>query len=294
MSLWSSRRFNRVTRALLVVLLLASAGAHWLLNQASMPASNPASFVPATASSLPTGWPVVVQHDANHAIQFLHNKCYDVGYSNERANPLWVAYRLTAQQDGQVDKRQDKFITDTRTAAKVVHEHYNRSGYDRGHLAPNHAIAVMCDDEAQKETFLLSNITPQSKALNQRWWERLERAELNFFTHTFREVWVIDGPVFGANPALVPNGPVQVPDACYKIFVARKGDQWHVLAFMADQGVKGDEALSQFRVSIDDIEQRVGLDFLPNLPQDLKKQLKQDRSDAAWNLSDVDHLPTRF
>lgn len=292
MAVWQRRVMNRLIQVVLVLLL--AAGTHWVLKQTPAHSSDVTSFAPSSNSALPMGWPVVVQHDANHAIQFLHNKCYDVGYSNERANPLWVAYQVTAQQDGQIDKRQDKFITDTRTSAKIVHEHYSRSGYDRGHLAPNHAIAAMCDDEAQKETFLLSNIVPQSKALNQRWWERLERAELNFFTHTFKEVWVIDGPIFGANPVHLPNGPVQVPDACYKILIAHKGDQWHVLAFIADQGVKGDEPLSQFRVSIHDIEQRVGLDFLPNLPNDLKTQLKQDRSDAAWNLADVDHLPTRF
>jgi endonuclease G len=161
-------------------------------------------------------------------------------------------------------------------------------------MAPNHAIAAMCDDEAQKETFYMSNITPQSKGLNQRWWERLERAEFSYFTHIFKEVWVVDGPVFGAHPVLLPNGPVQVPDACYKVFIAHKGDQWHVLAFMVDQGVNGDEAFSQYRVSISEIEQRIGFDLLPNLPNELKTKLKQDKTDQIWKLSEVDHLPTRF
>lgn len=290
---WQSRRGQSLVRIALVAVLLMLM-AYWLV-KATVHSSNEVSSLASTVDApLPTGWPVVTQHDASHAIQFLHNKCYDVGYSNERANPLWVAYRVSDHQDGQVDKRQDKFITDTRTSAKIVHEHYNHSGYDRGHMAPNHAIAVMCDDEAQKETFLLSNITPQSKALNQRWWERLERVELSYFTHTFKEVWVIDGPVFAAHPVLLPNGPVQVPEACYKIFIARKADQWHVLAFLADQGVKGDEPLSQYRVSINDIESRVGLDFLTSLPDELKNHLKQDKTDPAWNLSDVDHLPARY
>lgn len=293
MSGWQSRRVQSLLRiAMIAVLLLITA--YWLVKATVHSSVDPHPVVLSSDSPLPTGWPVVAQHDANHAIQYLHNQCYDVGYSNVRANPLWVAYRVSDHQDGQVDKRQEKFITDTRTSAKIVHEHYNHSGYDRGHMAPNHAIAVMCDDEAQKETFLLSNITPQSKALNQRWWERLERVELSYFTHTFKEVWVIDGPVFGDHPVTLPNGPVQVPDACYKIFIARKADQLHVLAFLADQGVKGDEPLSQYRVSINDIESRVGLDFLASLPDELKHKLQQDKTDTAWNLSDVDHLPARY
>jgi endonuclease G len=294
MSGWRSRRVNGLVRVALIALLLATSA--YLLTKPHSHASIPTSPMSDGVATevLPTGWPVVTQHDANHSVQFLHNRCYDVGYSNDRVNPLWVVYKLTDRQDGQVDKRQAKFIMDDRTSAKAVHEYYNRSGYDRGHMAPNHAIAELCDDEAQKETFFMSNITPQSKALNQRWWERLERVELTYFTHIFKEVWVIDGPVFGSHPVLLPNGPVQVPEACYKIFIARKNDQWHVLAFLVDQGVNGDEALSRYRVRISDIEQRVGLDLLPNLPDDIKMKLDNDMVDPIWNLADVDRLPSHF
>lgn len=294
MSVWQNKGINfwvRVLVAVLVGILVIIGACSKNAVQTTTPSADTSST---TAHDLPTGWPVAIKHDAHHSVQFLSNRCYDVGYSNERANPLWVAYRVADKHDGQIDKRQDRFITDTRTSAKIVHDHYKHSGYDRGHMAPNHAIAAMCDDEAQKETFFMSNITPQSKGLNQRWWERLERAEFSYFTHIFKEVWVIDGPVFGAHPVLLPNGPVQVPEACYKVFVAKKGDQWHVLAFMVDQGVNGDEAFSQYRVSINEIEQRIGFDLLPNLPNELKTKLKQDKTDQIWKLSEVDHLPTRF
>jgi endonuclease G len=293
MAVWRGKNMSRIIQIVLILLLVGSS-AYLFYQEKKQVHTTSASATTTSESALPTGWPVVEQHDASHVIQYLHNRCYDVGYSNERGNPLWVVYKLTDQKDGQVDKRQSKFITDTRTSAKIVHEHYSRSGYDRGHLAPNNAIAVMCDDEAQKETFLLSNITPQSKALNERWWERLERAELTYFTHIFKEIWVIDGPIFGAHPVLLPNGPVQVPEACYKVYIARKGDQWHTLAFMVDQGVNGDETFSQYRTSIQNIEKRIGLDLLPNLPDELKHKLKQDDSDKMWNLMDVDKLPARF
>lgn len=244
--------------------------------------------------ALPGGWPLATQSDEEHRVQLLENKCYVVGYSNERGDPLWVTYALTRHQDGEVDKRQSKFLTDERTSARIVHEHYNRSGYDRGHMAPNHAIGALCDDEAQKETFLMSNIVPQSKALNQRWWERLERVELTHFTQLFDRVLVIDGPIFSDHPINLPNGPVALPDACYKIFVAQKAGQWHVLAFMVDQGVNGDEPLSVYRTTIADIEAKVGFDFLPNLPEATKQVLKSDHRDASWQLEAVDLVPTRF
>ncbi len=55
---------------------------------------------------------------------------------------------------------------DTLTIAKVTHNDYTHSGYDRGHMAPNYAIATRYGQEAQKETFLMSNIVPQLGNLN--------------------------------------------------------------------------------------------------------------------------------
>lgn len=293
----SSRAQKRFFRSL-VMFVSALALTYWLTTQ--LPNHVVAAVKQLSAATVseqnvpPFGWPVATETDSNHHSQFLANKCYFVGYSNDRGDPLWVVYPLTAHQDGEVDKRQPKFITDTRTNAEIVHEHYNRSGYDRGHMAPNYAIGALCDDEAQKQTFLMSNIVPQSKALNQRWWERLERVELSHFTRIFEQVWVIDGPVFSAHPVALPNGPVQVPESCYKIFVAQKAGVWHVLAFMVDQGVEGKEPLSQYRTNIATIETRVGFDFLPQLPEAIKSALKQDKEDAAWRLDEVDMLPTRY
>lgn len=293
----SSRAHKRLVRSF-VMLLSAFVLTYWLTthlpNQVVTAVKQFSASGSSEQSMPPFGWPVALDSDANHKTQFLANKCYFVGYSNHRADPLWVVYKLTAHQDGEVDKRQTKFMTDTRTEAAIVHEHYNRSGYDRGHMAPNYAIGALCDDEAQKQTFLMSNVVPQSKALNQRWWERLERVELSHFTRIFDQVWVIDGPIFSLHPVNLPNGPVQVPEACYKIFVAQRAGTWHVLAFMVDQGVEGSEPLSQYRTNIAAIETRVGFDFLPQLPEAIKNALKQDKEETIWRLDEVDMLPTRY
>jgi endonuclease G len=280
----------------MIYALITLVVSYWLTHQlpASVTASTSHSSVLGNESSLPFGWPVSVLADPINLVQLLENKCYDVGYSNERANPLWVSYRLTRHKDDGVDKRQSKFITDHRSSAQIVHEHYNRSGYDRGHMAPNHAIGALCDDEAQKETFLMTNISPQSKALNQRWWERLERVELNHFTLIFDKVWVIAGPVFSEHNVTLPNGPVQLPTAFYKVYLAERLGNWHVLAFLVDQGVEGKEPLSHYRVTLAEVETKVGFDFLPNLPAEVKSRLKFDHLDESWKLAEVDLLPTRY
>jgi len=42
----------------------------------------------------------------------------------------------------------------------VTSHDYTGSGYNRGHCAPNYAIAVCYGAQAQLETFLMSNILP--------------------------------------------------------------------------------------------------------------------------------------
>jgi endonuclease G len=283
----------------LSALLMVLAGLAWYGLQAGKgsteqkPANGSASATHST--SFAGGFPLVANPVLAGSVQQLTNICYHVGYSNMRGNPLWVLYELHRNKDNEVAKRPSKFTMDNETEAKIVHEHYNRSGYDRGHMAPNHAIGALCSDEAQFETFKMSNIIPQAPNLNQKWWERLERVEFNHFTKQFEQVWVITGPVFSANPATLPNGnKVQVPEWNYKIHLAQKAGQWYALAFLVEQGVQGNEPLSQYVSTIAEIEQKTGLSFLSQFPTETQKRLLASKADPIWKLDQVENLPSKY
>ncbi len=281
----------RVLVALLVLSVVT-----WFVMQKGKSAEVVTNSHASVASQFIGGFPTVSNAGLAGQFQSLGNTCYDVGYSNSRGNPLWVMYQLHRAKDGEVAKRPSKFSMDDRTEAKIVHEHYNHSGYDRGHLAPNHAIGALCSDEAQIETFKMSNIMPQAPHLNQKWWERLERVEFSHFTKQFEQVWVIDGPIFSAHPVTLPNssGKVQVPEQNYKIHLAQKEGKWHVLAFLVDQGVQGNEPLSQYLSTVAEIEQKTGLSFFPQLPPEVQTPLKSSKGDAIWRLEQVDNLPSKY
>lgn len=84
----------------------------------------------------------------------LRNDGFLVGWSDVRVNPLWVSYTLHAVEDPRAAPRPD-FQRDWRTLWPVTADSYFGSGYDRGHLAPNYAIAVVHGREAQRQTFLM-------------------------------------------------------------------------------------------------------------------------------------------
>lgn len=214
-------------------------------------------------------------------ITVLENTGYTVGYSEDRRNPLWAAFRLFKVESPPTYPRPQRFQIDTRTTARVAHDDYTHSGYDRGHMAPNSAIATRYGKQAQLETFLMSNISPQLHVLNGEVWEDLERREVSY-ANAMEEVWVFTGPIFSDNPKTLKRG-VQVPEAFYRILVDEQTNRSRVLAFiMPQEGLTGREVPGQFLTSVNEIERRTGLDFLWQLEDALEEGLEVQRAAAMW------------
>jgi endonuclease G len=238
------------------------------------------------------GLPVATKPSAK--FKALDNIGYEVGYSEKRRNPVWVAYRVDSEVKGKNLPRPRKFETDTRTSAGVGHYDYSKSGYDRGHMAPNHVIGTRYGRDAQLETFLMSNICPQSPKLNRQVWKDLEEVEANRFSQTFGDVWVITGPVFDDSVQFLNNShggsDIEIPDAFYKVIIDEVPDKTgpagaltpRVLAFIIPQDVDGTELPIEFLTSVDKIEADTGLDLMPQLPDDVEDRVESIVADRLW------------
>lgn len=225
----------------------------------------------------------------------LRNNGFLVGWSDVRVNPLWVSYRLYAVDDPGAGPRPN-FQRDWRTLWPIGTDHYAGSGYDRGHMAPNYAIAAVHGPDAQHDTFYMSNMSPQRPDLNRRLWQRLEEVVIDHFVPRFGEVQVITGPVFAEE--FLDNvfnrvGLVEIPEAFYKI-IAVPGEVPRVLAFIMPQEVRGDESLDDYLVSVDEIEARTGLNFFPRLPEEVAEVLEGEVVARGWALEEVAGRPGRF
>jgi endonuclease G len=143
----------------------------------------------------------------------------------------------------------------------------------------------------------MTNISPQTPKLNRQFWQRLEEAEVKFFTKLADKVWVITGPVFtGSTERLSSSWRVEIPDAFYKIYItqAKTNQEFKVLAFLVPQTVKGNEPLAQFVTSIDTIETQTGLDFFSDLEDITENKLEASIEPQAWDLQAVNNLPSRY
>lgn len=163
--------------------------------------------------------------------KILVNEAYAVGYSETLRNPVWVVYRLgNMKADFSVPKweRPWGFQVDERTEARVSHKDYSGTGYDRGHMAPNSAMLGQYGQMAQLETYLMTNICPQTPKLNRGIWQRLEseaRVKISQVDDKNKEVhglYIITGPIFNDNPETLSSG-IPIPTHFYKIFAYQKG-----------------------------------------------------------------------
>ena len=217
-----------------------------------------------------------------HAIRVLRNRGYVAGYCEALENPAWVAYRVADLQGlPSVPPRPEGFEADLRTAARVEPSAYTNSGYDRGHMAPNYAIATRYGEAAQRETFLMSNIAPQRHALNAGAWKEMEMKIATSYPGRFGEVWVLAGPVFGARPSRLANGTA-VPEAFFMIVVDESDGRVRAEALLFPQETPAGADPGRFVVSIDEIERRTGLDFFPELDDGAERALESKRAQAVW------------
>lgn len=212
----------------------------------------------------------------------LTNRAYVVGYSDALAGPVWAAYHVRDRTALPAPApRPDKFEVDLRTLARVSTDYYTGSGYDRGHMAPNYAIATRYGEVAQRETFLMSNISPQLHALNAGLWKELEMKIATSYPARYGEVWVIVGPVFGPRPQKL-RGNVAVPEAFFLIVIDESEGKLRTQALIIPQDAPPESDPSRYLTTIEAIQRRTGLDFLSELDDGAEGQVEAQKASRVW------------
>lgn len=159
--------------------------------------------------------PVIEIIPMKKGIQELCFGLFAVAHSPISKGPVWVAEYLTRDRVTRAKKlsRENNFHPEERVPQRERSElsDFQRSGYDRGHMAPN---KDMPDRESQYHSFSLANIIPQDPNNNQVLWAAVEDATRNLARQR-NAVYVVTGPVFKGNLKRL-NGRVLVPTHVFK------------------------------------------------------------------------------
>ena len=242
---------------------------------------------PAPAGAvLYAGAPVRTGAPAPSDVRIVERGDFIIGWSSSLKHPLWVAYHVPAEKAYEVGKRPgfraDPAVPDTPPATA-----YKGSGYDRGHMAPNHAIASRFGVEAQKKTFYTSNVAPQKPGLNRGPWREVEHRIADLWTAKYGEIWVVVGCVPGDEEDRLPSG-VDVPKAFWQVIAAQDADGVRALAVYMPRNIPYSAFPVHNIVTIDELEERTGLDFFPDMPDFLQKPLEADRPTRLWPVRFID------
>ena len=205
----------------------------------------------------------------------------------------WVAHRLRREDLlNDVAERKDAFRGDPEAPEghRVVKSDYTSTGYDRGHLAP--AGAMKWSPEAMSESFYMSNMAPQvGNGFNRHIWKSLEQ-RMRRWACERGVLYVVTGPLYEERPieqlvydkngdGVDDNGVlVDVPTHFFKL--AYDPARVEAIAFLLPNEKLKTADLPKFLRSIDEIEDRAGLDVLPMIWDGAEDAIENHRQPRLW------------
>jgi endonuclease G len=216
--------------------------------------------------------------------EIIKHFAYALSYNElfEQAN--WVAYELTDIETISHFERTNKFIVDDLVkTGSATNDDYKKSGYDRGHLAP--AGDMGWSEQAMKESFYYSNISPQNPSFNRGIWKKTEELTREWAVEN-KSLYIVTGPILKKKlPTIGPN-KVSIPNYYFKAILDYSEPEIKAIAFLIPNKASK-ELLQNFTVNIDSLEHLTGYDFYYQLPDSIENRLEKNNIISNWNWKEI-------
>lgn len=190
----------------------------------------------------------------------------------------WVAYPLNKGLVGE-GSRTDAWDLDPKLPRNLQPVLYSgfRGGYDRGHQLPS---ADRLSRAANIQTFYGTNMTPQRGGLNQKGWASLEGV-VRDWSRQFDTLYVVTGCTVKGSTAIAydnDNKAVTVPTGYFKallgyqksptVGIAPTTNGYTAIGFYYPHEPYSGGYMAK-SMTIDALEEKVGIDFFVNLPSSI-------------------------
>jgi endonuclease G len=210
---------------------------------------------------------------------------YALSYSKNKGIPNWVSWELNSTWLGDAP-RTGSFSPDQELPVnwqQIKPSDYTGSGFDRGHMTNSEDRSRSPKDNAQ--TFLMTNILPQSPDNNQGPWVQLENYSRQL-VRSGKELFIISGGHgqggIGKNglKATVGQGKVLVPALTWKVILVldtpnagvagvTKTTRTIAVIMPNKQGIKNDP-WQQYQTSVQEVEKLTGYKFFTSVPEEIR------------------------
>lgn len=213
----------------------------------------------------------------------IQHSTFTLSYDEENEQAHWVAYILTRDELNRnfVD-RTDWFEEDVAVpGGSSDYYDYKGSGYTRGHLVPSADRAW--SRKVNEETFLMSNISPQTYHFNGGIWRELEE-NVRDWARSNERLFIVTGPVIGDSRETIGHNDVTVPEAFFKVVLDLDQPEQKAIGFLIPNDIS-DQPLSEYARTVDDIEEITGINFFDLLVAD------DSEEDQVESTKDIDLWP---
>ena len=221
--------------------------------------------------------------ETERSTDIIHYEGFIVSYNSQMHIPNWVSYELTsAETTGPYSRNGKEFQQDPK--AKVTQadgNDYRNSGWSRGHMAP--AADFKWSDNAMIESFYYTNICPQDKDFNNRYWNTLEN-HIRGWANQFDKIYVVTGPIVGKNVnGTIGYHKVVVPDAFFKAVLAYMNGSWTSIAFVM-QNTPNPRPLKDCATTVNNVEEITNMDFFDFLDDSLEEMVESILDYKTWKI----------
>lgn len=230
---------------------------------------------------------VFVAHEASNGSKKVMNFCLE--FSPSAMHSRWVAFRF----DGitrmvHVGRSDEPFADDPVLSSSYWIGRDSFYGYDRGHICAS--ADRLWSEEANVQTFYMSNISPQLRNFNTGIWADFENKMRGKCRDvTFADtVYVVKGGTVSSgmtkSTIVRNNKPVRVPGYYFMAFLRHRYGSYDAIGVWLEHKEYTDDerTLSSYLVSIDELEGKTGIDFFHNLPDATENAVEATFNKTLW------------
>jgi len=226
---------------------------------------------------------------------------YSYEYDSVQCHSRWVAFVFNDTTAANSTSRSNAWAEDPvlPTTCRLPYSAYSGSGYTRGHLCASYDR--LFSTEANQKTFYMSNMSPQDYDFNGYYWVVLEQLIQNWGRKGgFKNLYVCKGgtiaegqvrSTFKSNTVSGRSVKIPVPKYYFAAVLAEtEMGTYQAIGFWVqhkdygytDNNYPSRSVMKQHAVSIDELEEKTGLDFFCNLADAAEQAVEKKYSTTAW------------
>ena len=153
---------------------------------------------------------------------------------------------------------------------------YKGSGYDHGHICPS--ADRQRATECNYQTFFITNMQPQNNDFNAGIWATME-AQVRTWAKNYDTLYVCKGGTIDNRNYIIKylgsgKNQIPVPQYFYMAVLGKKGSTYKATGFWIDQNNHPSTSIKDYALTIQELEEKTGIDFFCNMPDDIEKSVE--------------------